>query len=160
MDRLSHGDSWMNSSGGSGGAPRSTEKSEKSACSGPTWVAYSSRKAAHPEGSSRGRPEYGGGSSGSLSSSGLQETTRTHGRPPAAIAGNATTLSSTITSGSSSPKISRRRSSTYRAPSTSACQVGAMKPASWRDVLSRKTGAVSRTNSFQNCPGSSGSAGG
>ena len=49
--------------------------------------------------SSIGSPVYGGGSSGSLSSSGLQETIRTQGRPLAGIAGKAQTLSSTIASG-------------------------------------------------------------
>ena len=61
-----------------------------------------------------------------------------------------TTLSSTMASGWSSSMISVRRGSTYFAPSMSACQVGAMKPASCSSVLWRKTGAVSRTKSFQN----------
>jgi hypothetical protein len=63
----------------------------------------------------------------------LQERILTHGRVPAAIAGKEQTLS---------------------------CQVGAMKVPSCASVLSRNTGAVSRMKSFQNCPGSSGSAGG
>ncbi len=110
--RLSQGDSWIISSSGSGGAPRSTQNSEKAACISPTRRAYSARKAAHSERSPSGSPEKGGGSAGSFSSSGLQETIRTQGRPLAGIAGNAQTLSSTIASGSSSPKISASRSST------------------------------------------------
>src|SRR5690349_451528 len=85
---------------------------------------------------------------------------RAHGRPQAGSAANPTTLSSTITSGSSSPMISCSRSSTYFAPSTSAWNVGAMKPASCSIVGSRNTGAVSRMKSFQNCPGTSSSSGG
>jgi hypothetical protein len=90
----------------------------------------------------------------------LQETIRTHGLPLAGIAGKPTTLSSTTTSGPTSSRISASRSSTYRAPSRSACHVGAMKSPSCSNVLLRKTGAVSRMKSFQNWPGSSGSAGG
>ena len=78
----------------------------------------------------------------------------------AVMAGNATTLSSTITSGPSSSKISARRGSTYFAPSMSACQVGAMKLPSCSRVDVRNTGAVSRMKSIQNWPGTSGSAGG
>ncbi len=113
----------------------------------------------HWDVSSSGRPENTGGSAGSFTSSGLQETIRTHGMPLARIAGNEHTLSSTTTSGSSSPKISVSRGSTYRAPSTSACQVGAMKLPSCASVDSRNTGAVSRMKSFQNWPGASGSSG-
>jgi hypothetical protein len=69
-------------------------------------------------------------------------------------------LSSTIASGSSSPKISRRRSSTCFEPSINACQVGWMKPASCSIVGVRKTGPVSRMKSFQNWPGSSSTSGG
>ncbi len=47
-----------------------------------------------------------------MTSSGLQDTIRTHGRPLAGMAGNAHTLSSTIASGASSSKISVSRSST------------------------------------------------
>ncbi len=63
-------------------------------------------------------------------------------------------------SGSSSSKISRRRGSTYFAPSMSACHVGPMKPVSCSIVGFRKTGAVSRMKSIQNWPGTSGSVGG
>ena len=91
---------------------------------------------------------------------GLHDTMRTHGRPLALIAGNATTLSSTITSGATSSKISASRGSTYFEPSMSACQVGAMKSPSCSSVDFRKTGAVSRMKSIQNCPGTSGSVGG
>jgi hypothetical protein len=50
-------------------------------------------------------------------------------------------------------KISRSRSSTYRAPSHSALQVGSMNSANCSIVGLRKTGAVSRMKSFQNWPG-------
>ena len=76
----------------------------------------------------------------------------------AGSAGKATTLSSTITSGSTSPMISTRRSSTCLAPSTSAPKVGAMNPSSCSIVGRRKTGEVSRMKSFQNWPGSSSSS--
>ena len=92
---------------------------------------------------------------GSLISAGLQETIRTHGRPHAGSAAKLTTLSSTITSGWTSSMISRSRSSTYLAPSTSAWNVGAMNSPSCSIVGLRNTGAVSRMKSFQNCPGSS-----
>jgi hypothetical protein len=85
----------------------------------------------------------------------LQEAIRTQAQSAATTAGKATTLSSTITSGRTSSKISRRRSSTYLEPSISACQVGWMKPSSCSIVGLRKTGPVSRMKSFQNCPGSS-----
>ena len=113
----------------------------------------------HPRWLPVGRPENVGGSSGSLTSSGLHDAIRTHGRPEAGIAGNEHTLSSTITAGASSSKISRRRASTNRAPSSSACQVGAMNSPSCSKVLLRNTGAVSRMKSFQNWPGSSGCSG-
>ena len=58
-----------------------------------------------------------------------------------ATAGNETTLSSTMTSGRSSSKISRSRSSTYFEPSTSACHVGWMKPSSCSIVGLRNTGS-------------------
>jgi hypothetical protein len=47
----------------------------------------------------------------------LHDTIRTHGRPAAMTAGNDTTLSSTIASGSTSPMISSSRGLTYFAPS-------------------------------------------
>src|SRR4029079_16599945 len=97
MVRLSHGDSWMNSSACRGGAPRSTQNSEKDDCSSPTRRAYSSRNASQLELSASGSPENGGGSSGSFTSSGLQETIRIQGKPLAGIAGKPTTLSSTTT---------------------------------------------------------------
>ena len=91
----------------------------------------------------------------------MQDTIRTHGRSAVITAGKPTTLSSTITSGHTSSKISRRRSSTYLEPPTSASQVGLMKPSSCSIVGLRKTGPVSRMKSFQNWPGSSSvSAGG
>ena len=101
-----------------------------------------------------------GGTSGSLSSAGLQETIRTHGTPEAGSAGKLTTLSSTITSGRTSSMISCSRSSTYLAPSTSAWKVGAMNSPSCSIVGLRNTGAVSRMKSFQNWPGSSSVSGG
>jgi hypothetical protein len=85
---------------------------------------------------------------------------RTQGAPLVTTAGKPTTLSSTITSGPTSAKISRSRGSTYQAPSTRACQVGAMNVSSWLIVGFRNSGAVSRMKSFQNWPGTSGSAGG
>ena len=96
---------------------------------------------------------------GSFISIGLHETMRTHGRPLDAIAGNPTTLSSTMTSGASSSKISRSRGSTYFEPSMSACHVGAMNSPSCSSVLLRKTGAVSRMKSIQNWPGHLGDLG-
>ena len=84
----------------------------------------------------------------------------TQGAPCVTTAGKPTTLSSTITSGPTSAKISRSRGSTYQAPSTSACHVGAMNVSSWSIVGFRNSGAVSRMKSFQNWPGTSGSAGG
>src|SRR5829696_3786401 len=104
---------------------------------------YSRRYSSQLDRSSMGNPVYGGGSSGSLSSSGLQETIRTQGLPLAGIAGNAQTLSSTIASGWRPSKISTRRSSTYLAPSSSASQVGAMNSLSWSNVDFLNTGAVS-----------------
>src|SRR5262245_19270560 len=150
----------MSSPSGSGGAPRPRQYSLNSDWRSAIERRYSAVKSAQAERSSNGSPEKVGGSSGSFSSSGLHETIRAHGRSPAGIAGNAQTLSSTIVSGSSSSKISLRRSSTYSAPSMSACQVGAMNSASWSNVDLRNTGAVSRMKSFQNWPGSSSSSGG
>ncbi len=109
---MSQGDSWIISIAGRGGAPRSTQNREKDAWRSPTWAAYSARNASQFVRSSTARPENVGGSSGSLTSSGLQDTIRTHGRPLAGMAGNEQTLSSTMASGSSSSKISVRRSST------------------------------------------------
>ena len=85
---------------------------------------------------------------------------RTQRRPLAASAGNETTLSSTITSGASSSMISSRRPCTKRAPSQSASNVGAMNSPSCSIVGLRKTGAVSRMKSIQNCPGASSCSGG
>src|SRR5262245_34873768 len=84
---------------------------------------------------------------------------RTHGRPLAGSAANATTLSSTMASGRSSSMISVSRGSTYFAPSISACQVGAMNSPICSRVDFRNTGAVSRMKSIQNWPGTSGSSG-
>ena len=99
------------------------QNSLNSGCSSPMARAYSARKSSHSERSSIGSPEKGGGSSGSFSSSGLQETMRTHGRPLAGMAGNATRC----------PRRSRRAQlvedlgqavvDVARAV-TSACQVG------------------------------------
>ena len=121
---------------------------------------YSARNAGHAERSSAGYPDENGATSGSLSSAGLHDTIRTHGRPAAMTAGNDTTLSSTIASGSTSPMISSSRGLTYFAPSMSACHVGAMNSLICSSVLLRKTGAVSRMKSIQNWPGTSGSSGG
>src|SRR4051794_9077451 len=99
MYRFRNGDSWMNSSSGSGGAPRRRQNSSKDAGIWAGTRAYSARYSSHPERSAAGYPENGGGTDGSFSSAGLQETIRTQGRPDAGSAGNATTLSSTITSG-------------------------------------------------------------
>src|ERR687897_19159 len=114
----------MNSLSGRGGAPRSRQYSSKPAHSSRLARRYSSRNASHPERSSAGSPEKVGGRSGSLSSRGLQETIRTQGMPEAGIAGKEHTLSSTITSGRSSSKISRRRSSPQRGPHGSEYQGG------------------------------------
>ncbi len=90
----------------------------------------------------------------------MQDTIRAHGRPLAGIAANATTLSSTIASGARSSKISDRRSFTYIEPSISACHVGCRNVSSCTIVGLRNSGDVSRMKSFQNWPGTSGSAGG
>ena len=117
----------MNSSWGSGGAPHSIAKSLKSAHVS-RWVRRTPRgRRAHCERSSSGRPEKTGAMLGSRTSSGLHDTMRTQGRPLAGSAGKATTLSSTITSGCTSSKISSRRGCTYFAPSISAWVVGWMK---------------------------------
>ncbi len=84
----------------------------------------------------------------------MHDTIRTNGTPAVVSAGNATTLSSTMTSGRLRPMISRSCGSQYRAPSISACQVGAMNVSSCSMVGLRNSGAVSRMNSFQNAPGS------
>jgi hypothetical protein len=94
-----------------------------------------------------------------LSSAGLHDAIRIQGLPDAASAGKATTLSSTMASGVSSSIIAASRSSTYFAPSIRALQVGAMNSSSWTIVGFRKTGAVSRMKSIQNCPGISSTSG-
>src|SRR6202000_1167793 len=58
------------------------------------------------------------------------------------------------------PMISVSLPSTYLAPSISAWKVGAMNSPSCSMVGLRKTGAVSRMKSFQNCPGASSASGG
>jgi hypothetical protein len=55
--------------------------------------------------------------------------------------------------------ISVSRSSTYFAPSISACQVGTMKSVSCSRVDFRKIGDVSRMKSIQNWPGASSTSG-
>ena len=95
-----------------------------------------------------------------MSSAGLHDTMRTHGRPADITAGKLTTLSSTMASGASSAMISSRRGFTNLAPSMRAWKVGAMNSPSCSIVGLRKTGAVSRMKSIQNWPGTSGSAGG
>ena len=125
------------------------------------WVRRtSSRKAGQPPRSAAAYPDENGATAGSFSSAGLQDMIRTHGRPDAASAGNATTLSSTITSGPSSSKISLSLGSTYFAPSMRAWNVGAMNSPSCSSVDLRKTGDVSRMKSIQNWPGISGTSGG
>ncbi len=141
-------------------SPWSRQNASKSAHMSPCVRRTSSRKAGQPVRSATGYPDENGAIAGSFISIGLHETMRTHGRPLAAIAGNATTLSSTMTSGATSSKISASRGLTYFAPSMSACQVGAMNSPSCSTVGLRKTGAVSRMKSIQNWPGTSGSAGG
>lgn len=109
---MSRSEAWIISPAGSGGAPRSTQNSLKEACISPVARAYSARYSSQRPSSSSGRPQKAGGSLGSRTSSGLQETIRTQGKPLAGIAGKAQTLSSMIASGRSSSKISARRSST------------------------------------------------
>ena len=46
---FSHGDSWMKSSGGSGGAPRSSQNALNDACASPCTRSYSSQYSAQPE---------------------------------------------------------------------------------------------------------------
>ena len=101
-----------------------------------------------------GSPEYAGGIPGPGISSGLHDTMRTKGLPCVFSAGNATTLSSTMTSGRTRSRISRSCGSQYIAPSISACHVGCMKVASCSIVGLRNSGAVSRMKSFQNWPAS------
>ena len=104
------------------------QNAAKLACISPIWRAYSARNASQPGRSSSGSPENGGGSAGSLTSSGLQETIRTHGRPDAGIAGNAHDVvlddhvRVELVEDLAQPR--RRRSGRRRC---SACQVGAMK---------------------------------
>src|SRR5438876_1106031 len=98
---FSQSEGCVNSSEGSGGAPRERQKSSKPACTSPSPRRYASRNEAQSDESDAGSPEYGGVSDGSGSSSGLQETIRTHGRPLVKSAGKETTLSSTTTSGCS-----------------------------------------------------------
>ena len=78
---------------------------------------------------------------------------------PGEEAGKATTLSSTIRSGSNFSKISYRRTSRYSEPPISAWKVGAMKSRAVHP-RSRKTGAVSRMKSFQNWSETSSSSSG
>ncbi len=102
----------MNEPVDNAGAPRSTQNAENSVCR-LAWVRkYSVRNASQPERSATGYPEKTGGRPGSCSSRGLHETIRAQGRPLAWIAGKQTTLSSTISDGCTSSKISRNRSST------------------------------------------------
>ena len=67
---------------------------------------------------------------GSLISSGLHDTMRTNGTPAVSSAGNATTLSSTITSGRVRSMISVSCCWQYRAPLISSSHTGLMNPAS------------------------------
>ena len=99
----------MNSRSGRPDAPASRTKASNSDHSGRWLRSYSARNCAHCERSPVGRPEKTGGTSGSGSSAGLHERMRTHGRPLAASAGKATTLSSQIASGCSSSMISVSR---------------------------------------------------
>ena len=138
----------------------SRQKASKSAHMSPWVLRTSSRKAGHRVRSAAGYPEENGAINGSLISAGLHERRRTHGRPAAMTAGKLTTLSSTIASGASSPRISIRRGLTYLLPSIRAWKVGAMNSPSCSMVGLRKTGAVSRMKSIQNWPATSGSAGG
>ena len=87
---------------------------------------------------------------------------RTHGASCVMSAGNALTLSSTITSGAARSMISRSCGSQYVAPLINDAQTGSMKLDSCSIVGLRNSGAVSVMKSVQNCPAacSSSSSGG
>ena len=145
---------------GRGGAPRSTQNSEKEAWRSPTCATYSARNASHPVRSSSGEAGERRREGESAISSGLQDMIRTHGRPAGRDGGKGADVVLTITSGcqllEDVDERARRRSGRRRpAPARSA----AMKLASWSSVPVRNTGAVSRMKSFQNWPGASGSPG-
>ena len=134
----------MNSRSPSGGAPASRQNASKLPWRSALSRRYSASNAPHSLRSAAGYPEKTGGTAGSRSSAGLHESERTQRAPLVRMAGKVTTLSSTITSGRSSAKISRRRGSTYMAPSQSAWKVGTTKSSIVSIVGRRKTGAVSR----------------
>ncbi|MCY1178492.1 hypothetical protein D9M73_188420 [compost metagenome] len=71
------------------------------------------------------QPERYGGTAASGSSVSAQDTTRTHGQPALAMAGNITTLSSTITSGLRRPSSCCKGFSASMAVSMMASQAGA-----------------------------------
>ena len=98
--------------------------------------------------------------SGSVSSSGLAETTRIHGQPASDTEGKLATQSCTIASGRNSAQISVSRSCEYSAPSTNSAQIGAVTVSSCSIVGRRNCGDVSRTNSAQPPPTASAPSGG
>src|SRR6266540_1429660 len=144
----------MNSRSGSPGAPCARTHSSNSPHSGRWTLSYSARKLSQSLGSSAGYPENTGGRPGTFTSSGLQETMRTYGTPAVRSAGKSTTLSSTITSGRTRSMIPTSCCWQYRAPLVSSSQTGLIQVSSCSMVGLRNSGAVSRTKSFQNCPGS------
>src|SRR3954466_13921756 len=81
---------------------------------------------------------------GPFTSSGLHDTIRTNGTPAVVSAGNATTLSSTITSGRTRSMISSSCGWQNLAPSISSCQTGFTQVSSCSMVGLRNCGAVSR----------------
>src|SRR4030081_1228008 len=102
----------MNAVSGRGGHPFVTANRLNSLWSSAWAVTYARRNVSQWSGSPVDRPENAGGSTGSAISSGLQETMRTHGTFAVRTAGNATTLSWTITSGLTDSKIAVSRSFT------------------------------------------------
>ena len=87
-------------------------------------------------------------------SSGLHDTIRTNGAPAVSSAGKRDHVVLDDDVGPGAARISRSCGSQYRAPSTSACQVGWMNVSSCSRVGLRNSGAVSRMKSFQNRPAS------
>src|SRR5256714_9270695 len=144
----------MNSRSGRDGAPCAVYQALKSCTNGRCTRSYRARNSAHPARSAAGYPENVGGTSGALTSSGLQDTIRTNGTPAVTRAGKPTTLSSTMTSGLARSTIARSWSWQYLAPTVSSSQTGLIHVPSCSIVGLRNSGAVWATKSFQNCPAS------
>src|SRR3954453_16279534 len=152
---LACGERWTNSRCGSAGVPWARHHSSK-VLQVPEWVrSNSARNADQSERSSVGYPEKVGGTSAPRISSGVDGRTRTNAPSAVVSAGNATTLSSTRTSGRCRAMISRSCGSQYIAPSIRAWYVGCTNVASWSRVGLANSGAVSAMKSIQNWPAGS-----